>query len=96
LTIDKRRKEGGMKSFTYVITDEFGMHARPAGRLVKAAGKYASAVTVAVGDKTVDAKRLFALMQLGVKRGDDVQVTVAGDDEDAACQALEQFFKENL
>jgi len=85
-----------MQDFTYVITDEIGMHARPAGLLVKAAGKYTSAVTVATGNKTADAKRLFALMQLGIKHGDEVLVTVNGDDEEAACQDLELFFKENL
>jgi len=85
-----------MKDFTYVITDEVGLHARPAGLLVKASGKYTSAVTVAVDNKTADAKRLFALMQLGIKQGDEVKVTVVGDDEETAYQELELFFKENL
>ena len=31
-----------MKQFTYVITDEAGIHARPAGLLVKEAAKFAS------------------------------------------------------
>ena len=35
-----------MKEFKYIITDPLGMHARPAGMLVKAAAPYASKVTV--------------------------------------------------
>ena len=42
-----------MKQFTYVITDEAGIHARPAGLLVKEAAKFASSTTIAKGAKTV-------------------------------------------
>jgi Phosphotransferase System HPr (HPr) Family len=85
-----------MKKFNYVITDEVGMHARPAGMLVKEAGKYASEIKVGSGDKEADAKRLFALMQLGIKHGEEVTVTITGEDEELAGQELEHFFKENL
>lgn len=51
-----------MKSFNYVITDEVGIHARPAGILVKEAKKYASTVTIVKGGKKADATRLMALM----------------------------------
>lgn len=85
-----------MKSFEYVITDAAGLHARPAGLLVKEAGKYAAAVKVAAKDKEADGRKLFALMQLGIKCGDSVTVTADGADEENACQELQQFFKENL
>ena len=45
-----------MKSFNYVITDEVGIHARPAGLLVKEAKKYESAVTIVKGDRKADRK----------------------------------------
>lgn len=85
-----------MRSFEYVITDAVGLHARPAGLLVKEAGKYGASVVLISGEKKADAKKLFALMQLGIKCNDIVTVTVNGADEDAACQQLEQFFKEHL
>ena len=80
-----------MKSFNYVITDEVGIHARPAGILVKEAKKYASTIT-----KKADATRLMALMGLGVKCGEEVTVEVSGDDEETVCAELEAFFKANL
>ena len=55
-----------MKSFHYVITDEVGIHARPAGMLVKEAKKYESSVMIVKGGKKVDAKKLMILMGLGV------------------------------
>ena len=86
-----------MKSFDYIITDPVGIHARPAGILVKEVKNYKdSVVTLTRGDKTVSLLKLMALMQLGVKQGDTVTVSVEGGDEAAVCAALETFFKENL
>ncbi|MDE7277161.1 MAG: HPr family phosphocarrier protein [Lachnospiraceae bacterium] len=85
-----------MKEFTYVITDAEGIHARPAGELVKKAKEYASSVTVIKEEKKADAKKLFGLMGLGVKQGMEITVQVEGEDEEAAAAALEAFLKENL
>ena len=88
-----------MKTFDYVITDPVGIHARPAGMLVKAVKDLAgagSAITVTKGEKTVDARKLMALMGMGIRQGDTVKVTVEGADEDAAAAAIEEFFKANL
>lgn len=85
-----------MRSFEYRITDEVGLHARPAGLLVKEAKKYASVIRVEKDGKTAEAGRLMALMGLGIKKGDLVTVTAEGSDEEAAAEGLEQFFKNNL
>ena len=85
-----------MKEFKYVITDPEGIHARPAGILVKQAAGYQSSVTIAKGEKSADAKRIFGVMGLGVKTGEEVTITVDGADEDTAAAELETFFKENL
>ena len=86
-----------MKQFQYVITDPVGIHARPAGLLVKAAKALDSTVTVEkVGGKSSAATKLMAVMGLGVKGGDTVTVTVEGGNEEASLQAMEQVFRENL
>ena len=86
-----------MKQFQYVITDPVGIHARPAGLLVKAAKALDSTVTVEKeGGKSSAATKLMAVMGLGVKGGDTVTVTVEGGNEEASLQAMEQFFRENL
>jgi phosphocarrier protein len=86
-----------MKSFDYVIADPVGIHARPAGILVKEVkGLAGSTVTITKGEKTVNALKLMALMQMGIKQGDTVTVCVEGGDEEAAAAKLEEFFKANL
>lgn len=85
-----------MKTFEYTITDEIGIHARPAGLLVKEAKAFTSNVLLTNNGKSADVKKLMALMALGVKKGDTVKLEITGDDEDAAAEKLEAFFKENL
>ncbi|SHJ26001.1 HPr family phosphocarrier protein [Hespellia stercorisuis] len=85
-----------MKEFKYVITDPEGVHARPAGLLVKKANEYTSAIKIGKGEKSADCKRIFGVMGLGVKKGEEVFMTAEGDDEDAAIAGLEAFIKENL
>ena len=85
-----------MKEFKYIITDPLGMHARPAGMLVKAAAPYASKVTVTAPTGTADAKRLMALMRLAVKQGMELTVTIEGTDEEQAATQLQAFFRANL
>lgn len=85
-----------MKEFTYKITDPEGIHARPAGVLVKQAAGYSCAVKIIKDGKEADAKRILGVMSLGVKNGMEIKVTCDGDDEDKAIAELETFFKENL
>lgn len=85
-----------MKQFQYTITDPVGIHARPAGLLVKAAKALDSTVTLEKDGKSASATKLMALMSLGVKSGQTVTVSVEGGDEEASLQAMERFFQENL
>lgn len=85
-----------MKQFKYSITDPQGMHARPAGLLVKTAGAFTSNITIEKAGKAVDAKRIFGIMGLGIKSGEEVVITVEGEDEETAAVELEKFMKENL
>ncbi len=85
-----------MKSFEYTIKDEVGIHARPAGLLVKEAKKYQSTINIVKNGKAAGAAKLMALMGLGVKCGDTVQVTVEGPDEDAAFDGIKAFIEANL
>lgn len=86
-----------MKQFTYTITDPVGIHARPAGNLVKAIKELTSAVTIAApSGKSAAGSKLMALMGLAIKQGDAVTVTVEGPDEARDAQVLEQFFQSNL
>ena len=85
-----------MKQFTHVIQDPMGMHARPAGMLVKAVAGYASKVTLTAPTGTADARRLMAVMRLAAKQGMELTFTVEGADEEKAATELQAFLAANL
>ncbi len=85
-----------MASFEYTIKDELGIHARPAGLLVKAAKASGATVSIEKGGKKVDASKLMAVMSLGVKKGETVTVTCEGGNENQAASDMKAFFEENL
>ena len=92
----KNKGADEMKSFTYTIRDEVGIHARPAGLLVKNARNYKSEILLEKDGKSVNATKLMAIMGLSVKCGDTVTVRITGADEEEAAAALEKFFKDTL
>lgn len=85
-----------MVKFTFTVHDEMGLHARPAGELVKEAVKCSSEVTIRKGEKTGNAKRLFNVMSLNVKGNEEVEITVEGEKEQEEAAALEAFIRENI
>ena len=82
-----------MQEFTYTIKDEIGIHARPAGMLVQIAKEAKSKTLMVCNGKSADLKKIFALMNLAVKRGDTVKVTVAGEDEDQVCEKIKMYLR---
>lgn len=85
-----------MTSFTHVIQDPMGLHARPAGMLAKAATAYPCQITVTAPAGTADAKRLMSIMRLAAKAGMELTITCDGEREEEAAAGLEAFLKENL
>ena len=70
------------------VTLEGDLHARPAGALSVAAGRFASAVRVTAGGHTADAKSVLGVMGLGATTGQHVTVSAAGPDAEEAVAAL--------
>jgi len=85
-----------MVKIQYVITDELGIHARPAGRLVRQAKEFESVVQIGTPEKMVDAKKVMGVMTLGLKQGDTLTMSFEGTDEEAAAKQLKIFLEENM
>ena len=80
-----------MKQFDHVVKDELGIHARPAGLLVAEAKNFPCEISISRGEKAADAKRIFAVMGLGVKCGETITLRCEGEQEAEACAALQQL-----
>lgn len=85
-----------MKEIKHIIKDPQGIHARPAGVLVKKAGEFSSKIAITNKGKQADAKRILAVMSLGAKSGEELDFLIEGEDEQVAFEAISEFLKENL
>ncbi|MCX5773245.1 MAG: HPr family phosphocarrier protein [Fusobacteria bacterium] len=79
-----------MKSVTIMITNENGLHARPASLLVKCTTQYKSKITITSNGEKVDAKSIMGIILLAAEKGRNLYVEIDGPDEDIA---LENFLK---
>ncbi len=70
------------------ITLVADLHARPAGALAVAAGRFAATVSITSGTRTADAKSVLAVMGLGATSGQRVTVSADGPDAGEAVTAL--------
>lgn len=82
-----------MKQIVVTVQSETGLHARPAGLLVKKAGEFVSKITIEKDGKVVDAKRLLAILSLAAKQGDKIILTVEGSDEEKALGAIKEIIE---
>jgi phosphocarrier protein HPr len=64
------------------------LHARPAADFVRTAMGFAADVQVAVGEREVNAKSLLSVLALGATGGTELRLTAAGEDSEAALDAL--------
>ena len=85
-----------MKEFKHVIQDPMGLHARPAGMMVKACAGYASTITITAPSGKADAKRLMGIMRLAAKQGMELTITVEGADEEKVAAELQAFMAANV
>ena len=77
---------------TVQVRNRLGLHVRPAARIVRAAVRFQSDVTLAMGDQVVDAKEVMEIMMLGAGRGAALRVRAEGPDAAEAVAALEALF----
>ena len=85
-----------MIQFSHKVKDSAGIHARPAGALIKLVWESGCEVAIKKDGKVADGKKIFTVMALGVKCGDTVTIEVSGENEKMLAEKIETFMKENL
>ncbi|MGZ3787346.1 MAG: HPr family phosphocarrier protein [Bacteriovorax sp.] len=74
-----------------VLNDE-GLHARPAGMLVKTASTFSSEIELSVDGDSANAKSIMSIMGLGLTKDTEVTITAKGSDAEAAIKELTSLF----
>lgn len=79
-----------------IITNETGLHARPASKFVQKAGSFKSDVTLIYGEKEVNAKSIMGVLSLGVSQGKEITIKCDGEDAETAVEELVIFLEKQM
>ena len=77
-----------MISQKVTIINKLGLHTRASAKLVHLASRYGSQSKLIKGNKTVNCKSIMGVMMLAASKGTELELTVDGDDETAAMEAI--------
>ncbi len=72
----------------FIVTDEAGLHARPATKVVNAASRYSSELTLKYKGREVNLKSIMGVMSLGIGQGSEIFINAKGEDEEEALVAI--------
>jgi len=85
-----------MVSKEIVVSNQVGLHARPATFFIQKANEFTSSIWISKDERKVNAKSLLGVLSLGITRGTTVTLTADGSDEDAAIEALISLVASNF
>ena len=70
------------------ISNQVGLHARPATCFIQKANEYKASIWVEKDDRRVNAKSLLGVLSLGIVKGTAITIIADGSDEEEAVAAL--------
>jgi multiphosphoryl transfer protein len=97
LLVDK--EADGLASITLTLTNQHGLHARPAAKFVQTAARFTANITVSDltnGKGPVSARSLNAIATLGAVKNHQIQMTATGPEADLALKALQTLVEDNF
>ena len=84
----RRSPDISMPRKDFTITNQLGIHARPAAQFVKIANSFPCDIRVEKDDDEVDGKSILGLMMLAAGHGSEISVSTEADQENEALAAL--------
>ena len=82
-----------MVSKTLIFNGPQGLHAKPAGALVKKAKEFESKIELVYNGNSFNAKAIIKLLSSGIKAGAEITVTADGADEEQALASVVEFIE---
>ena len=78
------------------IVNKLGLHARAAAKFVTCASRFTSQVQVERQGQRVNGKSIMGVMMLAAAQGTTITLLIQGEDEEAACSALERLIADRF
>ncbi|WP_277873222.1 phosphoenolpyruvate--protein phosphotransferase [Sphingomonas profundi] len=85
---DRAAAQAGSAERVVTIPMAHGIHARPAARIVDTLRPFSAGMTLAVGERTADARSIVALLSLAAKHGERLTIAATGTDAAGAAEAI--------
>lgn len=85
-----------MFSKEVLVSNQVGLHARPATFFIQKANEFKSSIWVEKDERKVNAKSLLGVLSLGITRGVSITVAADGVDEEKAVMALVDLISTNF
>jgi phosphocarrier protein HPr len=85
-----------MAKVVVTLDNKVGLHARPAGAMVRVAKEFQSAVTLTYRDKQANAKSILSVLSIGAEKGAIVTIEATGDDAEQAVEKLRQLVRDKF
>ena len=82
----------GILTKKFKVINEYGIHARPAALIVKAAGRYECDIFIEKDGNKVSCKSIMGLMTIEGYPGSTMQVSASGSDAQEALAEIEELF----
>lgn len=79
-----------------ILTNEHGLHARPASKFVKKTNEFNSDITIVYKDKHINGKSMIEVMGAGLNQDNKITIITEGDDETEAMDEIISFLKNEL
>lgn len=76
-----------------VVKSRNGLHARPASQLVQIASKFKSDINIQIGEKSINAKSVLAVLSSGIEFNSKITISALGEDEMQAVEELIKFIE---
>lgn len=75
------------------VSDDLGLHARPAARLAQEAQRFEADIELVLGEQHVDAKSILDILTLAASAGSTIELRARGADAEVALDRLEELFR---
>jgi phosphocarrier protein HPr len=78
------------------VTNQAGLHTRPASMIVRTASKFRAEFYIQKDDYEINGKSIIGVMTLAAEQGSTLTLVLEGDDEEEAAAAISQLFEQGF
>lgn len=82
-----------MVTASIILTNEVGLHARPAALLLQEVSRFKSDVKLIKGNKSYNARSILGILSMGACKGDEITISACGEDENEVVGAIKKLIE---